>query len=65
MIKVVVETVAEKSPLPETPISITVRANLEGFQVLITKQMGEQSILSQIPGIVTLIKKFEEAGLSL
>jgi hypothetical protein len=65
MIKVVVETVAEKSPLSETPISITVRANLEGFQVLITKQMGEQSILSQIPGIVTLIKKFEEAGLSL
>lgn len=65
MIKVVVETVAEKSPLSETPISITVRAYLEGFQVLITKRMGEQSILSQIPGIVTLIKKFEEAGLSL
>ena len=62
MIRFMVESVTEKSPLPEAPISITVMAYLEGFQVLITKRMGEQSILSQIPGIVTLIKKLEEAG---
>jgi len=62
MFKLVVETAAEKSPLPETPISISVMVYLEGFQVLITKRMGEQSILSQIPGVVALIKKLEEAG---
>ena len=62
MIEVMVESVTEKPPLPEAPISITVIASLEGFQVLITKRMGEQSILSQIPGIVALIKKLEEAG---
>ena len=53
---------AEKSQLPEAPISFTIMAYFEGFQVLITRRMGEQSILSQIPGVVTLIKKLEESG---
>lgn len=62
MIILVVEVVAEKPQLPEAPISITIMAYLRGFQVLITRRMGEQSILSQIPGVVTLISKLEEAG---
>lgn len=57
-----VEATAAKTSLPEAPISITVMAYWEGFQVLITKRMGEQSIISQIPGIVALIKGLEEAG---
>jgi len=48
-----VEKVVEKFPLPEASISITVMAYLRGFQVLITKRMGEQSILSQIQGVVS------------
>lgn len=57
----VVET-AEKPQLPEAPISFTIMAYFEGFQVLITRRMGEQAILSQIPGVVALIKKLEEFG---
>lgn len=52
----------EKSQLPEAPISFTIMAYFEGFQVLITRRMGEQAILSQIPGVVALIKKLEEFG---
>ena len=53
---------AEKSQLPEAPIAFTIIADFEGFQVLITRRLGEQSILSQIPGVVALIKKLEEDG---
>jgi hypothetical protein len=62
MIKLMVEAAVEKPPLPEAPISITVMAYLRGFQVLITRRMGEQAVLSQIPGVVALIKGLEEAG---
>jgi hypothetical protein len=57
---VVVE--AEKSQLPEAPISITVLAYFEGFQVLITRRTGDLPIVSQIPGLIALITKLEEAG---
>ena len=53
---------AEKSQLPEAPIAFTIIADFEGFQVLITRRLGEQSILSQIPGVVALIQKLEESG---
>ena len=62
MIYLMVEAAAEKVPLPQAPISITVMAYLRGFQVLVTRRMGEQSILAQIPGVVALIKGLEEAG---
>jgi hypothetical protein len=52
----------EKTPLPEAPISITVMAYYAGFQVLITRRTGEQPIISQVPGIVTLVQKLVEAG---
>jgi hypothetical protein len=57
----VVET-SEKQQLPEAPISITVMAYYAGFQVLITRRTGEQPIISQVPGIVTLVNKLVEAG---
>jgi len=34
----------------------------EEFQVLITRRMGEQSIISQVPGIVALVNKLVESG---
>ena len=37
-------------------------AFLEGFQILITKRMGEQPILSQIPGVVALIRGLVDTG---
>jgi hypothetical protein len=52
----------EKQQLPETPISITVMAYYAGFQVLITRRTGEQPIISQVPGIVSLVNKLVEAG---
>jgi hypothetical protein len=52
----------EKQQLPEAPISITVMAYYEGFQVLITRRTGEQPIISQVPGIVALVQKLVEAG---
>ena len=58
----VVEAVAEKQQLPEAPISITVMAFYEGFQVLITRRTGEQPILSQVPGVVALVQKLVEVG---
>ena len=58
----VVEGAAEKQQLPEAPISITVMAYYAGFQVLITRRTGEQPIISQVPGIVTLVNKLVEAG---
>jgi hypothetical protein len=58
----VVEAVAEKQQLPEAPISITIMAYYEGFQVLITRRTGEQPIISQVPGIVALVNKLVEAG---
>lgn len=61
-IVLVVEAVAEKQQLPEAPISITVMAYYAGFQVLITRRTGEQPIISQVPGIVSLIDKLVEAG---
>jgi hypothetical protein len=61
-IKMVVEGAAEKQQLPEAPTSITVMAYYAGFQVLITRRMGEQAILSQVPGIVPLVQKLVEAG---
>jgi hypothetical protein len=36
-----VESAPEKQQLPEAPISITVMAYYEGFQVLITRRTGE------------------------
>ena len=61
-IVLVVEAVAEKQQLPEAPISITVMAYYAGFQVLITRRTGEQPIISQVPGIVSLVNKLVEAG---
>jgi hypothetical protein len=61
MIILVVEA-AEKQQLPEAPISFTIMAYFKGFQVLITRRMGEQSILPQIPGVISLINKLEESG---
>jgi hypothetical protein len=61
-IVLVVEAVAEKQQLPEAPISITVLAYYAGFQVLITRRTGEQSKISQVPGIVSLVNKLVEAG---
>ena len=58
----VVEEMAEKQQLPEAPISITVMAYFAGFQVLITRRTGEQPIVSQVPGIITLVNKLIEAG---
>lgn len=58
----VVEVVAEKPQFPEAPLSVIIITYLRGFQVLKTRQMGEQSIISQIPGVVALINKLEEAG---
>jgi hypothetical protein len=58
----VVEAAAEKQQLPEAPISITVMAYYAGFQVLITRRTGEQPIISQVPGIVSLVQKLVEAG---
>ena len=58
----VVEGAAEKQQLPEAPISITVMAYYAGFQVLITRRTGEQPIISQVPGIVSLVNKLVEAG---
>ena len=52
----------ETPPLPEAPISIAVMAYLRGFQVLITKRMGEQPILSQIPGVVALVRGLVDSG---
>lgn len=57
----VVEAV-EKSQLPEAPISFTVLTYFSEFQVLITRRMGDQPILSQLPGLVALIQKLEELG---
>ncbi len=57
-----VEAVVEKQQLPEAPISITVMAYYAGFQVLITRRTGEQPIISQVPGIVSLVNKLVEAG---
>ena len=57
----VVEAV-EKQQLPEAPISITILAFYEVFQVLITRRTGEQPIISQVPGIVALVQKLVEAG---
>lgn len=62
MIKLVVETVIEKHQLPEAPISITVEAFFQGFRILITRRSDEQSIIPQVPGIVTLIGKLVESG---
>ena len=53
---------AEKQQLPEATISFTVMAYYEGFQVLITRRNGEQSIISQVRGIVALVQKLVEAG---
>jgi len=33
-----------------------------GFQVLINRRTGEQPIISQVPGRVTLVQKLVEAG---
>ena len=60
-IVLVVEAV-DKLQLPEAPISITVMAYYAGFQVLITRRTGEQPIISQVPGIVSLVNKLVEAG---
>jgi hypothetical protein len=57
-----VEAAAEKQQLPEAPISITVMAYYAGFQVLITRRTGDQTIISQVPGIVALVQKLVEAG---
>ena len=57
-----VEAAAEKQPLPEAPISVTVMAFYEGFQILITRRTGEQPIVSQVPGIVALVQKLVEVG---
>jgi len=56
---------AEKQQLPEATISFTVMAYYEGFQGLITRRNGEQSIISQVPGIVALVQKMVEAGFEL
>jgi hypothetical protein len=53
---------SEKQQLPEAPISITVMAYYEGFQVLITRRTGEQPIISQVPSILALVQKLVEAG---
>jgi hypothetical protein len=61
MIILVVEAV-EKSQLPEAPISITILTYYRKFQVLITRRTGDQPIVSQIPVLIALITKLEEAG---
>ena len=61
MIVLMVES-SEKQQLPEAPISITVMSYYAGFQILITRRTGEQSIISQVPGIVALVNKLVEAG---
>jgi hypothetical protein len=61
-IVLVVEAAAEKQQLPEAPISITIMAYWKGFQVLITRRTGEQPIISQVPGIVSLVNKLIEEG---
>jgi hypothetical protein len=58
----VVEGTAEKQQLLDAPTSITGMAYCAGFQVLITRRTGEQPIISQVPGIVTLAQKLVEAG---
>jgi hypothetical protein len=60
-IVLLVEGATEKQQLPKAPISITVMAFYRGFQVLITRRMGEQAIISQVPGIVSLVQKQVEA----
>jgi hypothetical protein len=62
MIKVVVDSVTEKRPLPEAPISITVKAIYKGFEILITRRSDEPSAIPQIPGIVALVDKLVEMG---
>ena len=58
-----VEVAAEKQQLPEAPISITVMAYYEGFQVLITRRTGKQPIISQLLGIVTMVYNMEACGI--
>ena len=62
MINSVVETVGEKHQLPEAPISITVKAIYKGFDILITRRLDEQSVISQVPGIVSLVDKLIDSG---
>jgi hypothetical protein len=56
---------AETQQLPEATISFTVMAYYDGFQVKIIRRNGEQSIISQVPGIVALVQKLVEAGFEL
>ena len=62
MINSVVETAGEKHQLPEAPISITVKAIYKGFDILITRRLDDQSVISQVPGIVSLVDKLIDLG---